>query len=206
MGRRILYQHYLLTRPTSEMIYNFFEAQLNKPVKNDWTEQVKEDLVYLELNYSNEDIKNFKKENFLKKVKKQIRKIAFRDLTSVIPNEKNENKRILTKMKNLKYSNLELQDYLKNSLVNSKYAKQIFKYRTRMTKVGNNFKNSGKNECPLCFKNVDSQEHLIDCENNILDDIEIIEYENIFSENTSEILSTVKVLVKAMEEREDKLN
>ena len=45
-------------------------------------------------------------------------------------------------MKNLKYSELEIQDYFKNKLVRTKYVIQIFRYR--MSKFLNNFKNSGK--------------------------------------------------------------
>ena len=74
-----------------------------------------------------------------------------------------------------------------------------------MSKVLNNFKNSGKNECPLCFKNEDTQEHLLECEENEIDNIEKINYQNIFSKNTSEIFSTVKVLIEAMEKREELL-
>jgi len=83
---------------------------------------------------------------FAKIVKSQIKKIALRELTSVIPKENNTNKRILSKLKNLQYSEHKMQEtsseYLNNKTINRQNAKQIFKYRTRMAKVGNNFKNS----------------------------------------------------------------
>ena len=92
-------------------------------------------------------------------------------------------------MKNLKYNDLEIQDYFNNKLVRTKYVRQIFKYKTRMSKVLNNFKNSGKNECHLCFKNEDTQKHLLECEENEINNIEKINYQNIFSKNKSEIFS-----------------
>ena len=56
------------------MIFKIFEAQLNNLIKNDWTEQVKEDLEYLQLNYSHDEISALKKETFAKRVHIQIRK------------------------------------------------------------------------------------------------------------------------------------
>ena len=41
----------------------------------------------------------------------------------------------------------------------------VFKFRTKMTKVGGNFR--GKSEvgiCPLCHNHLDIQEKLVDCE------------------------------------------
>ena len=87
---------------------------------------------------------------------KKIRKISFRDLTKVIPSEKNNNKRILSKMKNLNYTHLDMQNYFKSSFVNKKYDRQIFKYRTRMAKVSNNYKNSSV----PCATNIKIHRHI----------------------------------------------
>ena len=43
-ARRINYLHYLATSKENEMIFKFVMAQWNYPLKNDWTNQVKEDL------------------------------------------------------------------------------------------------------------------------------------------------------------------
>ena len=40
------------------MLCDFFTAQWKHPVKNDWTEQVKLDLIEFELNYDSSWIKN----------------------------------------------------------------------------------------------------------------------------------------------------
>ena len=62
------------------MLYKFFSVQWRFPVKGDWTETVKADLRYLEMDFTLEQIKKFKKENFAKIVKSQVHKIALRDL------------------------------------------------------------------------------------------------------------------------------
>ena len=41
---RVNYLHYRATRNESEMIYKVFIAQWNRPVKNDWTVTVRQDL------------------------------------------------------------------------------------------------------------------------------------------------------------------
>ena len=43
-ARRIIYLHYILTSDENTMLYKFFKAQYESPVKDDWTEQVKLDL------------------------------------------------------------------------------------------------------------------------------------------------------------------
>ena len=139
MGRRIMYLHEILNRSEDGMLYRFFEAQLKNPVKNDWTEQVKDDLEYLELNYSFDQIKKLKRETFSKKVKNQIKKMALKEMIKVIPSEENKNKRLLSKMEKLEYSELKLQDYFKNKNINTNLARQIFRYRTRMITIGANF-------------------------------------------------------------------
>ena len=68
------------------MLYKFFSVQWRFPVKGDWTETVKADLRYLEMDFTVEQIKKYKKENFAKIVKSQVNKIALRDLC-----EKKEN-------------------------------------------------------------------------------------------------------------------
>ena len=42
-------------------------------------------------------------------------------------------------MRHLKYNELEMKNYFKSNTINTKKAREIFKYRTRMIKVGNNF-------------------------------------------------------------------
>ena len=67
----------------------------------------------------------------------------------------------MTKMKNVKYEKLEMQNYLKCEKINLKKKKILFKSRTRMLKVNHNFGN--KSPCPLCELNDDEQSHLLEC-------------------------------------------
>ena len=77
-----------------------------------------------------------------------------------------------------------------------------------MIKVGNNFQKTGEIECPVCHKSKDTQEHLLKCPNNPYNIKEMgkninIKYEDIFSDTPFEIIKTVVILQKALEERKE---
>ena len=58
------------------MLFRFFESQWKYPVKNDWVNQVKEDLVEFDLDLSLDDIKVKSKNVFKKMVKKQMKEFS----------------------------------------------------------------------------------------------------------------------------------
>ena len=61
-------------------------------------------------------------------------------------------------MKDLNYTKLEMQTYLKLNNTNTEGARTLFKYRTRMAQYGENFRgNTGPVNCPLCGVHLDSQ-------------------------------------------------
>ena len=79
----------------------------------------------------------------------------------------------------------------------------IFKYRTKMTKVSGNYKGKeGVSQCPLCGLHPDVQEKMTTCE-TIKDKIDInVDISNIFSEN---ITYEVARAVSKMQEIREKL-
>ena len=112
IGRRIVFLHYILMRPENDLLSQVFFAQLEKPVKNDWSEQIKEDLKLTELDHLTFDnIKAIKRDKFKIMVKEKIRKLAFKDLL--------QEKEKLSKMKNLQYDELKLQKYLASGKLNT---------------------------------------------------------------------------------------
>ena len=67
-------------------------------------------------------------------------------------------------MDNVSYSELKMQNYLKDENLKPKEMKTIFRYRTRMERYGENFR-AGKAFiiCPLCKLHIDSQELCFQC-------------------------------------------
>ena len=63
IGKRIMFLHYILSRPETDLLSRVFHAQDQQPVKNDWSVQVKKDLEQIGLGeMSFQEIKSKSKE------------------------------------------------------------------------------------------------------------------------------------------------
>ena len=103
-------------------------------ISNDWSTRVNEDLKVLGMNeYTIENIGKLKKNKLKQLIKDACKKVAFQQLTSEIENKN------MTKLKNIKYKKLEMQGYLKSQKIKLKMKKILFKARTRMLNVKDNF-------------------------------------------------------------------
>lgn len=163
--RRCMYLHYLLNLDKSEMLYKFFITQWNNPTKGDWAELVKEDLNDLKIKKDFEDIRHQSKLSFAKLVKKRAQENAFEDLSQMKDGH--------SKMKNVQYPEIKMQNYMKSYDIKTKEALNLFKFRTRMAEFGENYR-AGDDPimCPLCCEDLDNQSHSFQCK-LILKEIEI---------------------------------
>ena len=67
-------------------------------------------------------------------------------------------------MEKLRYSDLKLQDYLKDGKLKAEEMKTLFKYRTRMENFWENFRGGEEYKvCPLCKLHLDNQEMSLQC-------------------------------------------
>ena len=175
-----------------------FWAQENNPVKNDWVNQVKEDLKTFELEYlSFNNIKHMKKEQFKGLVKMKCKKVAFTELT--------KEKETKSKIKHIQYKSLQIQPYLVSNKINLRRKKLIFKIRTRMIATADNFGQSVP--CKICHLQEDSIPHVIDCILLKLEVPEILTYRDIgpsdiFSEDMEKVSTFAFVFEKAWRKRE----
>ena len=104
-------------------------------------------------------------------------------------------------MINLEYDELKTQNYCFMKGLKISEIQNVFKYRTRMTKVAGNFKGKeGVSQCPLCGKHPDVQQLLTSCE-AIREKLEIkVDIKNIFSDNiTLEVAKTVSKIPEKYE-------
>ena len=155
-ARRINYLHYLTTRKETEMVYKFFLVQWKYPSRNDWTEQVKIDLEDFGLKPDLDYIKTKSKEGFKTIVKNKAKEYAFMKFVT-----KKENH---SKLRELFYSELKTQEYLKNKNLSANQAQTVFSYRTRMSAYSENFRGTnGHSPCPLCLGHMDSQAASFQC-------------------------------------------
>ena len=106
------------------------------------------------------------------------------------------------KMDSLSYTDLKLQNYLKDEDIPVAEAKNLFRFRTRAAKFKENMKNSYPSiTCPLCHIQPDTQVHSVQC-TVVKTKVNVEgEYKDIFSENIPSSIS--KTLMKISKLRED---
>ena len=101
-----------------------------------------------------------------------------------------------------------MQPYLCDGTFHSGEARILFRFRTRMVRVGNNYRAmySGQSDavivCPLCQSGEDTQEHLLECPNLGNEEISV-RYSDIFSMNSTEVKEAFEVLRRSLNRRED---
>ena len=192
-ARRINFLHYLLNQPKEGMLSKFFYAQWQHSSRLDWTEQVKMDLFDFGLPRDLELLESRSTNNFKNLIKKKAREFELRSLVTI--------KKTQSKMKNLKYDKLKLQEYLQT--MDTDLATHVLRFRLRMASFSENFKGQGPQKfCPLCGIHPDSQAMSFQC-GNVKATLKIEEkYENIFKNDIS--LRMAKLL-KSIVKLRDKL-
>ena len=160
--RRINYLKHILSRNKNELIRKVFEAQKEHPTKGDFIELVTKDLKQFELTYDEVASENMSKQVLKKELRKRAEKLAFTELRIGIAQGK--------KAKDLRYSELKMQEYLKSEHLSNDEAKVMVALRSKCLKgIKGNFKHMHKvcQHCPLQCNieepQEDSQEHLLKC-------------------------------------------
>ena len=154
-------------------------AQKRKPVKGDWALTVKQDLIDINLNMNETQIKLTKKQNFKNTLKQKIIEASYIYLEKM--------KETHSKVKDISHKNLKIQPYFTSLNLSYKEKQILFRLKTRMTNVKSNFKTMHPDiSCNFCDKNVSQTDaHLLDCLYFInicpqLKENNVVEYEDIF--------------------------
>ena len=202
-AKRILYLHEILNRPEEQMILKVLMAQKKKPSKGDWYGTALAEIDEFELNLTIEEFKNTKKRKIKIKVKEAMKKVAFNYLCI----EKNTKSK--SKLQNLHYKELKIQNYFKTDKISSKTKINLFKARTRMLNVAHNFGQQIK--CRLCKIEDDNQNHLLECIIIKIESQEILnntgaKISDIYSNDIEKQLSVTKLIDIAMRKRDMILN
>ena len=176
------------------MLYQFFITQWRNPTKGDWTEEVQANLEEFEIQADFKFLESKSKDSFKKLVKKQAKKIAFKKLL--------EEKAKHSKMKNIEYKELKIQEYFTLKGIKVEQLTNIFKLRTRMAPFGENFRgNRGSVHCPLCANHLDNQVLGFQCPAIRCEEKEIdIEVDDVYKETIT--LEVAEAATKLLERRE----
>jgi hypothetical protein len=155
-ARRINYLHYLVRLGENDMLSKVFKAQWKYPVRDDWTTTVQQDLKDFDISLSIDEIKVKSEYSFKRLVKIKAKEYALDSLLTM----KNRH----SKMDNLEYVELNIQNYLNDDRIPVNEAQNLYRFRTRVAYFKDNFKNAYTNiACPLCLVQLDTQAHCVQC-------------------------------------------
>ena len=154
-----------------------------------------------------ENIQQMRKETWKNMVRTAIQQKTFKKLENM--------KLTHSKVKNLKYIRLEMQEYLKPHNIkdiNKEITQNIFRIRSKVLNVKMNRKNQYETfECKVCLVEDESQEHVYECrkiwELKQKNNMEVPKYEEILWGKASEMIEVEKILrenMKILEEYEQK--
>ena len=191
MSRRLLFLHYILNEDDQSLIYKFYRAQESKSNSNDWCRTVQENLEFLEIMLTSDQIKMCSKQQFKTLVNSSIEEKCLNYL--------NKEKEKLSKVGHVSHSELKLQNYLQPNKCNNNIAKFTFLLRSRMLEVGSNFKNKFENNfCPICEDKTtkDSQQHMMICPLLMKNQISknILRYDSLFEDCVEKQLEVAKLI------------
>ena len=204
MKRRLMFLHYILNEPSESLIKRFFIVQDNNPAKNDWCSKVKEDLEYLEIFLSFENIQYASSYQFKALIEKAIDEKCF----SYLDSEKKQK----SKVSHIQYNKHTIQEYLKDNRISNQLKKFIFALRARMLDVGQNYPNKYQTKhCPVCRdeKSMDTQEHILVCAELNHNKKQVTQalpkYEDLFGKDVPKQIAVAKIIFENFKVRTKKL-
>ena len=190
MSRRLNFLHYILNEDENSLVRRFLQAQMECS-KGDWITTVNADMEELEMDMTLEDIKMLSKTGWKELVSKKVQKRAFNYLSEL--------KSTHSKARNLQYSRLRLQSYLKSNQNDLSIQEKQFAFaaRTRMLDLKGNFKiGQMVTKCRRCEKAEETQEHLLHCptlmDGGVVSDVP--QYDDLLGEDTLRINNITRIL------------
>ena len=141
-------------------------------------------------------MENKSKETFKKLVKTRAKEHALKKLQTRQENH--------SKMENVKYTEMKIQNYFVSEQIGIHQKKTIFKYRVRMERFGENFRaGNGPAMCPLCKLHLDNQEMGFQCPEIKKELIVKGNIEDIYRDNIK--METIQTITKIIEIRKRRL-
>ena len=189
MIRRIMYFYEVMKRDDTELTKKIVMSQKEKMLKGDFYTQVEDSLRALNIPAS-EEVTSMGRNALKELLNKHSAIAAYESLINQA--------RCHSKVNENAYSNINGMQYITDSRFTPDLVNLLFKFRTRMFNVRNNFRNQYRQTnilCPLCKVVEDSQQHLFSCAvlHESLPTITTV-YEDIFSSDSNILLKVAKEL------------
>ena len=149
-------------------------------------------------------------ENDIDKTESQLKTILATKISEKALSFLKEKASTHSKVRSEIYTDMKGKEYLYNEKITPDLAQLLFKFRTRMFNVKNNFRNNYKLsniQCPLCNTNDDTQEHLFECESIKQKEAFIVDsqsrYEDIFDNDIHKLYDIAVILKRKIEIRRE---
>ena len=154
--KRMMYWWHLVHIDPSEVLSKFYVVQKLNRSKDDWVCQLEKDKKDLNLDWLDEKVKNYSKEQFRHLVKRRIEINAGKHLEGIRLSH--------SKTENIKFVGFKPAQYLLSKNLTIAEVKTLFKLRTRMVEVKDNFRNFHIENMwyRLCHLFSENQQHLLE--------------------------------------------
>ena len=166
--RRLLYLWNILKCNDNELIKKTYNAQKVASTKNDWFKLLESERLKFDIVHSDDVISKMSKYQFKSLVNKKVNSHAFEYLKQKAKSHKKSEK-ILENLQ--KSTVLKSQLYLRENMLYKNDCQLLFKLRSRMLDVKNNFSHYYNNDltCRTCRRpdSIENEQHLLKCENLI---------------------------------------
>ena len=157
MKRKVLFLKYILQQDKKSMMFKVFEATCENPVKKDFVKTCRKYLELLNINLSFDNITEMTKHKFKQMVKNSVSEAAFKYLL--------EEKGKQSKIANLEYSKLEIQEYLVVGNKNTEISKLLFKARGKSLDIKTHKKWKYDDDiCVGCGVQKETETEILACE------------------------------------------
>ena len=178
---RCLYLKYILSQDEDSLLFKFFKLQEEQSSKGDWVSTVLADLKELRIEKSLDEIKQMSQYQFSNLLKLRSKENALKYL---IGKQK-------TKGSEIKYSNLEMSEYLMpiNEILTIEQKQKMFGVKNRMIEISENF--PGKEISDICCcGTAETMLHIYNCEILNKGKQSDLKYEEIFNGNIKDQIIT----------------
>ena len=187
---RLLFLQYIIQEDPDSRIYQFLSLQFKNPTRGDWASRCIQDLKYLEISMSLEEIKNLNKIQFNKILTVSIQQKALEYLVS----------KRRSKGKDISHTVLKMADYLMPNYENLSIEdrRRIFEIRNRMLPISDNFPVKNVEEKCWCGGKEDTR-HIYNCWKDVHDKDD---FEMIYTDNLPKLVKVYKTFEVMFKRRE----
>ena len=201
-GRRLNFHKYISQKDPEELVSKIHEAQQQFSNPGDFCNLINQDMIDLDIHINKNHHTSMGSIQYKDWIKTKVTEAAFRYLTSI--------QQTHSKVKDIKYSKLELQPYLHSPLFSRKQMSTLFRLRSRtFSGIKSDFSQLYKPDlaCPVCRQHPDTLPNLLTCPALSavlqLEDVNSeISHSDIFSSDVRKQKAVTVLYMKMMEARE----